>query len=75
MPRKKNHDKERKCYMYRITNKVNGHDYIGVTICVVDRWTSHRRDARQNKQRTFARALRSYGPDNFDWKVSRKEEN
>jgi group I intron endonuclease len=60
---------EQKCYMYRITNKLNGHDYIGVSVNYGRRWAEHKRDARKMSKRKLPGALRKYGIENFEWKV------
>lgn len=56
-------------YIYKITNKENGHSYIGQTRCsVISRFEEHLRDAKRRDYK-FSRALRKYGKDGFDLSV------
>lgn len=53
-------------YIYKITNKTNGHSYIGQThYSVLQRFNEHWRDSKRCDYK-FSRALRKYGKDGFD---------
>ena len=57
--------------IYKITNKINGKVYIGQTIRPVEyRFNRHINDAMHNILNThFARAIRKYGPDQWQFEV------
>lgn len=71
MRRKKNCPPgDRECYLYIVTHRESGNDYVGVTTQKPKkRWTQHKSDAKAGSQRHFARAIRLYGADAFEWKV------
>ena len=51
---------------YMITNNVNGHRYIGITVCALEkRWREHRSAANTGSQKRLYRAMRKYGVENF----------
>lgn len=51
---------------YMITNNVNGHRYIGITVCSLEkRWREHRSAAKTGSQKRLYRAMRKYGVENF----------
>ena len=53
-------------YLYKITNTVNGHVYIGITRTAINvRWKSHVYSARHNIKSALYDAMRSYGIDKF----------
>lgn len=59
-------------YLYRATNKTNGHDYVGSTIDWHGRWRDHRYSIKSKGKagkRKFASAMRSYGWENFEWRL------
>ena len=59
-------------YIYLITNKVNGKQYVGQTLRTVDkRWKLHCYNARFAKYRhgVLSRAIHKYGAENFDVKM------
>lgn len=62
-------DVERTTYLYKATNKVNGHSYVGVSYDHKNRRREHIRDAKKGKGYAFQSAIRKYGEDNFEWKV------
>ena len=52
--------------VYKITNNVNGHGYIGITQCALaKRWREHLCAARTGSDKRLYRAMRKYGTDNF----------
>lgn len=53
--------------VYKITNKVNGKFYIGITkFSVEKRWEGHINRARKSSRKTyFINAIRKYGSENF----------
>ena len=52
--------------IYKITNNVNGHGYIGITQCALaKRWRQHLSAARTGNDKRLYRAMRKYGTDNF----------
>lgn len=54
-------------YIYKVTNKINLHMYIGQTLRTIeDRWKEHVKDAKgQVDEYYFHRAIRKYGKDSF----------
>lgn len=65
--------------VYVVTNKENGHKYVGITTGSVDkRWREHRFAARHDKGRPLYRAMRKYGEAAFSVEIlataSSKEE-
>ena len=57
--------------IYKITNKVNGHSYIGQSVDILARWGVHRRVYNNPEYDTYPlyRAIRKYGIDNFNFDV------
>jgi hypothetical protein len=56
--------------VYRITNRINGKGYIGMTSRTLEqRWASHQSAARQNSPFRFHSAIRKYGPDVWEFEV------
>lgn len=57
-------------FLYRITNKINGKNYIGQSKSIRRRWSNHRRAALTKKPTQIVhRALIKYGLENFDWEI------
>lgn len=54
--------------IYLITNKINSKKYVGQTKLKTAsrRWSSHKRDAKYDIGTKFCRAIRKYGPENFE---------
>lgn len=69
--------------IYKITNKSNGHCYIGSSVDIKKRWREHRarsviKTSEQYKKSYYSRlycAFRKYGRDNFDYDVLEIVEN
>lgn len=60
-------------YVYLITNKVNGKQYIGQTISnIKQRWSQHIYNAKQGKNYPFYNAINKYGKDNFEISILAK---
>lgn len=55
--------------VYKITNRVNGKSYIGITINVGRRWRNHTHESRRGTERPLYEAMRQYGLDNFTVEV------
>lgn len=54
-------------FIYVVTNKINGKQYVGLTsISVAHRWSEHKTCANIGKKTYFYSALRKYGPDAFE---------
>jgi group I intron endonuclease len=65
-------DRNVKTYLYRITNLINGNDYVGITVDYKKRFRDHVRDARigpKPDESLIAKAIRKYGEDNFKFEV------
>lgn len=65
-------DKIVKTYFYRITNLINGNDYVGITTNLVKRWRDHKRDSRlepSDKESLIAKAMRKHGIENFHFEL------
>lgn len=53
-------------FVYLVTNKENGHKYVGVTTgSIQKRWREHRFSARHDMKRPLYRAMRKYGEGSF----------
>lgn len=67
---------ERPCSLYKVTHRESGKSYIGIAVDVKKRWQRHKWEALSNECDTyFARALRAYGVEAFEWKVIQKFRN
>lgn len=55
--------------IYKITNKITGHAYIGFSEDVKRRWADHRAEARLGNSGPLYHAIRTYGLENFTWDV------
>lgn len=62
--------------IYKATNKINGKSYIGQTRRSLNvRKSAHERLAKLHCQTRFHSAIKSYGPDNFEWEVLASTDN
>lgn len=57
------------CGIYKITNKINGHCYIGQSINITERWRHHRNYPLENSHYPLYKAFRLYGIENFSWEI------
>ena len=56
--------------IYVATNKVNGKQYVGQTINMLEkRRVNHLFDSRNGSMYYFHKAIRKYGEDNFVWET------
>ncbi len=65
-------DEDINTYLYRITNLVNGNDYVGITVNVKKRWRDHIRDSRKEPkpgESLIAKGIRIHGKENFKFEV------
>lgn len=62
--------KDEKCGIYKIENKINNKIYIGKSIHIYQRWKEHKKKALNNNTKTyFHQALKFYGFNNFKWDI------
>lgn len=57
------------CGIYKITNLINGHSYIGQSICIEQRWKNHKHYDKDCENYPLYRAFRKYGIDNFSFEI------
>lgn len=57
------------CGIYKITNKINNHAYIGQSIHIYQRWEEHIRLIDSDCTYTLYNAFRKYGLINFDFLI------
>lgn len=55
--------------IYKITNKINGHSYIGQSINITSRWNHHRNYSSKQSSYPLYLAFEKYGIDNFTFEV------
>lgn len=59
--------------IYKITNKINGNCYIGLSVNIKRRWKDHLRRYRDNSNKEYDKVLykafRKYGIENFSFEV------
>ena len=56
--------------IYKITNNLNHHFYIGQSIHIQKRWKEHQKSFKENKRKTvLQRAFHKYGFENFSFEV------
>jgi group I intron endonuclease len=62
------------CGIYKITNKINGHSYIGLSKNIERRFSDHKNKAfnsnkDEDKNKVLYKAFRKYGLDNFNFEI------
>lgn len=57
--------------IYKITNQINGHSYIGLSTHIEDRWNYHKTpyNWKREKDKSLYKAIIKYGIDNFNFEV------
>ena len=59
--------------IYKITNLINNHSYVGQSMNISKRWNAHKEEAKKEKSDKFDyplyRAIRKYGINNFKFEV------
>lgn len=57
--------------IYKITNKINGHAYIGQSVQIEKRWAAHKEKINSDKEKDYPlyRAFKKYGLDNFSFEI------
>ncbi len=58
-----------RCGIYKITNIINGHFYVGSTIHLARRWREHRKRSALETKWHLYNAINLYGLENFDFEV------
>lgn len=61
------------CGIYKISNQINGHSYIGQSICIEGRWNDEKNNAfninSEEYNKTLSQAFRKYGIENFKFEI------
>ena len=57
------------CGIYKITNLINGHSYIGQSICIEQRWKNHKHYSKEREDYPLYKAFRKYGIENFSFEI------
>lgn len=57
------------CGIYKITNKINGHSYIGCSINIHRRFMEHITPKNRCKTTVMSRAFRKHGKENFNFEI------
>lgn len=57
--------------IYKITNQINGHSYIGLSTHIEDRWDYHKNPYNWDREKDKALyiAIKKYGIDNFNFEI------
>ena len=57
--------------IYKITNQINGHSYIGLSTHIEDRWDYHKDPYNWDREKDKALyiAIKKYGIDNFNFEI------
>ena len=61
--------------IYKATNKINGHSYIGFDVKWPYRKANHKSRIKKGSTLVFHNALRSYGFENFEWEILEESED
>ena len=58
--------------IYKITNQINGHSYIGLSTHIEDRWDYHKNpyNWEREKDKSLYQAIKKYGIENFSFEIS-----
>lgn len=60
-------------YVYKITNKINNKNYIGITNNIEKRWSNERSYPSDPKKRqVIQKAIHKYGVDNFNFEIVKR---
>lgn len=63
-------------YVYKITNTINGKQYIGKTMGTIEnRWNNHIKGAKGNYNSKLSNAIRKYGENAFKVSILEESEN
>lgn len=61
------------CGIYKITNKINNHSYIGQSINITERWSNEKIDSKNENSKSYnsilSQAFRKYGIENFSFEI------
>lgn len=57
------------CGIYKITNKINGHSYIGQSVDIERRWRQHINFPKENSKYPLYQAFVKYGIENFSFEI------
>lgn len=66
------HHEERKTYTYLITNTINGHNYVGISVDYKRRWRIHKnlgKNPFKFNEALVVTAIRKYGVENFTFEI------
>ena len=57
--------------IYKITNQINGHSYIGLSTHIEDRWDYHKNpyNWEREKDKLLYQAIKKYGIENFSFEI------
>lgn len=57
--------------IYKITNQINGHSYIGLSTHIEDRWDYHKNpyNWEREKDKSLYQAINKYGIENFSFEI------
>lgn len=57
--------------IYKITNQINGHSYIGLSTHIEDRWDYHKNpyNWEREKDKSLYQAINKYGIENFNFEI------
>lgn len=63
------------CGIYLITNKINGHMYVGQSSDIEERWKSHIKKSKSKDALIVDKAINKYGSENFSLQIITKLPN